>query len=355
MASDVQSVIFDKDKWTIETAKEWLANHDFKSNKVDEKEDTYRFRQQDPSGFKRFRTISGGDGINLIVGFKEEEKKKKSSKANLLKAEIDFEAINSFMDEMNYEDNIKEHIINMLQNFTLNEINLMVQIFNDVIWQMREISLVKKDINDIELDFENINEFLNLEGVNEQLQNLIIELLSNFRISDLRIISDIISNIYWQAERKLFEDKEENLKMFRHGNSFIKSKKYSKQKGKLNILKKTADQSKHLVYGVVIEPENIDTDNEWTDEQNIENACHTFMKHFKEFGIEHEEVVRKGMELVENYIAPSNFVINGTLIKKGSWVMVHYVSDENIWNDILKGELTGYSFEGISILTDEKP
>jgi hypothetical protein len=56
--SKVQSVIFPKAHWdSVEKCKSWLASHDFTSEKVDETETSYRFRQLDPAGFDSFRTI----------------------------------------------------------------------------------------------------------------------------------------------------------------------------------------------------------------------------------------------------------------------------------------------------------
>lgn len=52
MAQEIQSVIFDKDNWTVESAREWLAAHDFRSDKVDETDESLRFRQFDPEECK---------------------------------------------------------------------------------------------------------------------------------------------------------------------------------------------------------------------------------------------------------------------------------------------------------------
>lgn len=49
--------------------------------------------------------------------------------------------------------------------------------------------------------------------------------------------------------------------------------------------------------------------------------------------------------MVESYIAPSDFEMGDEMIKKGSWVLVTKDS-EAIWNQIQKGEITGYSIAG---------
>lgn len=65
--SEVQSVIFDSSKWTAEKAKAWLKDHDMHAGKLDETENNLRFRQQDPEGFKRFRTITPGAGVSKAL------------------------------------------------------------------------------------------------------------------------------------------------------------------------------------------------------------------------------------------------------------------------------------------------
>ena len=72
MVSEIQSIIFDRDIWTVRKAVEWLRLHQFKFNKIDLPFDakTIRFRQQSPGKFKRFRIKNIGRSIKFIFGFK---------------------------------------------------------------------------------------------------------------------------------------------------------------------------------------------------------------------------------------------------------------------------------------------
>lgn len=67
----VQTLLFDRDSWTEARAKAWLSKHGYETG-VDVKPGTLRFRQREPSLFRRktFRTISFGDGtgIKAVVG-----------------------------------------------------------------------------------------------------------------------------------------------------------------------------------------------------------------------------------------------------------------------------------------------
>lgn len=67
--TEIQTLIFSKDNFTQDQAKDWAWEHDFNAG-IDEKENTYRMRQQHPSKFKdgTFRTIDITDGIKAVIG-----------------------------------------------------------------------------------------------------------------------------------------------------------------------------------------------------------------------------------------------------------------------------------------------
>jgi len=52
-------------------------------------------------------------------------------------------------------------------------------------------------------------------------------------------------------------------------------------------------------------------------------------------------------------LLPSDFEMGGEVIKKGSWVFVMMASDE-IWEQIRKGEITGYSMVGAADIEKEE-
>lgn len=63
--TSLQSVVFDKSKWTRAEATRWLQDNDLRHDKVDETDNSFRYRQRDPGDFTEgtFRTIvPGGQG-----------------------------------------------------------------------------------------------------------------------------------------------------------------------------------------------------------------------------------------------------------------------------------------------------
>lgn len=82
---EVQSILFDRELWTPPRAEAWLRRHDYAGLDLDEKPNTYRYRQHDPDLFRprSFRTIAFGEetGIQAVVG-----KRKRGARTNPKKA-----------------------------------------------------------------------------------------------------------------------------------------------------------------------------------------------------------------------------------------------------------------------------
>ena len=64
--SKVQSIIIKKDHYTLVQAKNWVKKHGYLSE-VDEKHDTYRFRQMEPDPKYKYRTVPIAPGIEYVI------------------------------------------------------------------------------------------------------------------------------------------------------------------------------------------------------------------------------------------------------------------------------------------------
>lgn len=66
----LQSLIFDKSKFTAKGAQKWAKDHNFSESNVDETGDSIRLRQKDPSEFddSTFRTVPITEGITSVMG-----------------------------------------------------------------------------------------------------------------------------------------------------------------------------------------------------------------------------------------------------------------------------------------------
>lgn len=77
--SEVQSILFQKSKYTLAQAKLWLKKHGYTSTKVDETDEYYRFRQSEPSQYDHFATDDWKNGLKVIYGYKKGDKIMKES------------------------------------------------------------------------------------------------------------------------------------------------------------------------------------------------------------------------------------------------------------------------------------
>lgn len=106
------------------------------------------------------------------------------------------------------------------------------------------------------------------------------------------------------------------------------------------------DAEKKLLYGVVYEPGAVDAHGDTMNAEEIEKMAHEFMAHYRAIDKEHNLIAGAG-SVVESYIVPTDSIIGNTTVKAGSWMLVTKASQE-IWDDYLNGEITGYSMYGIA-------
>jgi hypothetical protein len=86
-STEVQSFLFDKQKWSVTAAKKWLSEHNKKVPKVDTTSEYHRFRQAPPFQFQKgtFRTIPIGaksKGIKAVIAVPRLRKNPESKKRN---------------------------------------------------------------------------------------------------------------------------------------------------------------------------------------------------------------------------------------------------------------------------------
>lgn len=132
---------------------------------------------------------------------------------------------------------------------------------------------------------------------------------------------------------------------------------YGNKKLKYRVQK--SSQHKQLIYGIVLEPEVLDSQDDFMFSSQVERAAHTYLKKVArgQSSVSKLQHRRKGffknkpsVVPVESYIAPMDFSYDGKeMVKKGSWVMVLHVEDPDIWDSVLQGEFTGLSIGGTGI------
>ena len=131
------------------------------------------------------------------------------------------------------------------------------------------------------------------------------------------------------------------------------------QEQSVRIYKAEEGKEEKIVYGVVMEPDELDAHGEYSTTDDIRKACYDYMENYKgELGLFHK-MKSDSLKLLENYI--TLVPIDKYKIKEGSWIMAVRVNDEEVWDRIKLGQsnpndpnaITGFSIQGYAVKTND--
>ena len=115
----------------------------------------------------------------------------------------------------------------------------------------------------------------------------------------------------------------------------------------VGIKKAKNEELKQVLY-VVMVPDETDLHGDTTSTEEVAKACHNFNTHCRQANLFHL-VQTDTFSIVESYIAPVDFVLGEVLVKSGTWLANLQIQDEQLWELIKSGDITG-----VSILTSEE-
>jgi DNA adenine methylase len=111
------------------------------------------------------------------------------------------------------------------------------------------------------------------------------------------------------------------------------------------------DRKRHLLCGVVLEPETVDLQGQIYSAEEIEKAAHEFMEKYRNIGEDHERPA--DAVPVQSYIAPIDISEQDQVFKKGSWVMWVKVNNVDLWDAAEAGDYAAFSIGGYANVTEE--
>lgn len=109
---------------------------------------------------------------------------------------------------------------------------------------------------------------------------------------------------------------------------------------------KTNDIHKTVTY-VVLEPQTVDFDNDYIDENEIIKTAHEFVLNLwiKKVNFNHQEGTDTDeVKFVESFVTPVDIEVDGWTIKKWSRMVAFKFSDE-LYQKVLDGEIVWVSLE----------
>jgi DNA adenine methylase len=73
------------------------------------------------------------------------------------------------------------------------------------------------------------------------------------------------------------------------------------------------------------------------------------MEEYRNLGIMHRELANDRIKILESYLAPAEFEVDGTRVKKGTWLLAARVLDDDLWQKVKAGDLAGFSIGGSAV------
>ncbi len=113
------------------------------------------------------------------------------------------------------------------------------------------------------------------------------------------------------------------------------------------------DAEQRFVLGILLEPEVRDSQGDIYSADEIRETAHDFMINSRRVGLMHQRLLGQGANVVESYLAPVDFDVNGEKVRKGTWLLGIHVVDDAVWQDVKAGKLTGLSIGGSSLRVSE--
>ncbi len=111
------------------------------------------------------------------------------------------------------------------------------------------------------------------------------------------------------------------------------------------------NMEKRIAYAAVLVPGEPDSDGEIVSKEKIEEAAHEWMKSYRNVDLQHS--LNNVAVPVESYIIPTDMQFGDYALPQGTWVLASKIFDDETWNRVKSGELTGYSVMGIKRTTME--
>lgn len=115
---------------------------------------------------------------------------------------------------------------------------------------------------------------------------------------------------------------------------------------KLPIIKAVNEELMQALF-IAMVPDEVDAHGDICNEDEVRKACHNFNAHKRAANLFHLYETN-AFDVVESYITPIDFTMNGNFVKKGSWLVNLQVNDKDVWDLIKSGELNGVSIGGMA-------
>lgn len=107
--------------------------------------------------------------------------------------------------------------------------------------------------------------------------------------------------------------------------------------------------TKQIAYAAVLVPGEPDSDGDAVTKEKIEQVAHNWLANYGNVDLQHS--LNNVAKPVESYLTtePQTVTVKDEDVElpEGSWVLASKIDDQETWNDVASGNLTGYSIMGV--------
>lgn len=104
-----------------------------------------------------------------------------------------------------------------------------------------------------------------------------------------------------------------------------------------------------IALGPVLIPDTADLQGDVISAAEIEKTADAYMEFYRNRGLQHTDLVNDKVAILQSYTAPADFKVGERVVKAGTWLMKVRYYDDVMWEQVKKGELTGFSIGGTGV------
>jgi hypothetical protein len=104
------------------------------------------------------------------------------------------------------------------------------------------------------------------------------------------------------------------------------------------------NEEEQIVTAPVLIPDKPDRAGDVISEENIEEVAYKFLADYQNVDLMH--TFKNVGVPVESYVAPTDIQFGEDTVPKGAWVLSVKVENQEVWEAVKSGELTGFSIYG---------
>ena len=115
---------------------------------------------------------------------------------------------------------------------------------------------------------------------------------------------------------------------------------------------KAVDEELYQVTYVAMIPDHTDLHGDYTSAEEVRKAKESFNKSMQRANLFHL-VMTDSFDVIESYLAPTDFILGDKFVKKGTWLVTLQVHEtEKLWPMIKSGEINGVSIGALARVED---